>query len=233
MAVAVLIVDNHSLVANSLAALVASAGFSVEVVAGPDLDGELVMQRAESVSHGPADAAVALVDLNLSAALDGADLVRPLNRAGFRVIVVSGVHDRIRLAKCLQEGALGLFDKALPVSELVDMIGLVAAGVNVVPQPDREAMLAELRARQATLREMLEKFASLTPKERDVLSDLRRGLEAHDIAKASFVSLFTVRSQIHSILVKLDVHSQAQAVRLAEEARAASYGAVGSGPSRG
>ena len=233
MAVAVLIVDNHSLVANSLAALVASAGFSVEVVAGPDLDGELVMRRAESVSRGPADAAVALVDLNLSATLDGADLVRPLNRAGFRVIVVSGVRDRIRLAKCLREGALGLFDKALPVSELVNMIGLVAGGVNVVPQPDREAMLAELRVREATLREILEKFASLTPKERDVLSDLRRGLDAHDIAKESFVSVFTVRSQIHSILVKFGVHSQAQAVRLAEEARAASYGDLRSCAPRG
>ena len=45
------------------------------------------------------------------------------------------------------------------------------------------------------------------------------GASAEEIAKASFVSMATVRSQIRSILEKLGVHSQVAAVALAHRAR--------------
>jgi len=59
------------------------------------------------------------------------------------------------------------------------------------------------------------RFERLTPKEREVLLALMRGKTAQQISRESFVSLPTVRSQIRSILVKLDVSSQLGAVVLA------------------
>jgi DNA-binding NarL/FixJ family response regulator len=47
--------------------------------------------------------------------------------------------------------------------------------------------------------------------------DLTRGLLAKEIADRSFVSISTVRSQIKSILAKLGVRSQVQAIAVATQ----------------
>ena len=61
----------------------------------------------------------------------------------------------------------------------------------------------------------IELFARLTEREQVVLSELMEGNCAEDIAKAAFVSISTVRSQIKAILQKLGVNSQLAAVAMA------------------
>lgn len=58
-------------------------------------------------------------------------------------------------------------------------------------------------------------FGSLTPRERAVLAGLVSGLRPADIARRDFVSVVTVRNQVQSILIKLNVHSQLEAVAVA------------------
>jgi DNA-binding NarL/FixJ family response regulator len=58
-------------------------------------------------------------------------------------------------------------------------------------------------------------FASLTPRERVVLAGLVGGLRPAEIARRDFVSVVTVRNQVQSILIKLNVHSQLEAVAVA------------------
>lgn len=60
-------------------------------------------------------------------------------------------------------------------------------------------------------------FEGLSARERDVLRQIVDGQQAAAIAKASYVSLATVRTQIRSILMKLDVTSQVAAVALARQ----------------
>ncbi|HXP98899.1 MAG TPA: LuxR C-terminal-related transcriptional regulator [Solirubrobacteraceae bacterium] len=60
-----------------------------------------------------------------------------------------------------------------------------------------------------------EAFAILTPREQRVLAELMEGHTADQIAKESWVSVSTVRSQIKSILHKLGVNSQLAAVAMA------------------
>lgn len=60
-----------------------------------------------------------------------------------------------------------------------------------------------------------EAFKQLSPRERDVLLALMRGETAKQIANRHDVSLATVRSQIQSVLSKLGVRSQLEAVVLA------------------
>jgi DNA-binding NarL/FixJ family response regulator len=57
----------------------------------------------------------------------------------------------------------------------------------------------------------------LTSRERQVLADLAAGKRAATIAEESVVSLATVRAQIRSILAKLGVSSQLEAVALLRE----------------
>ena len=61
----------------------------------------------------------------------------------------------------------------------------------------------------------LKQFEQLSPREQEVLLAMMRGKMARDICKQYYVSLPTVRSQIHSILSKLGVSSQLAAVALA------------------
>lgn len=58
-------------------------------------------------------------------------------------------------------------------------------------------------------------FGRLTAREKHVLLRLIEGLSADAVARESVVSVATVRSQIRSVLAKLGVHSQLEAVALA------------------
>jgi DNA-binding NarL/FixJ family response regulator len=61
----------------------------------------------------------------------------------------------------------------------------------------------------------LELFDQLSPREQEVMSALMNGATAREICKQDFVSMSTVRSQIHSIFSKLDVNTRRAAVVLA------------------
>jgi len=53
---------------------------------------------------------------------------------------------------------------------------------------------------------------NLTRRQSDVLRLLAQGLSNEEIAKSLFLSVFTVRSHVQSILEKLEVHSKVEAV---------------------
>jgi len=63
-----------------------------------------------------------------------------------------------------------------------------------------------------------EEEGDLTEREQSVLAELMEGHCAEEIAKAAFVSISTVRSQIKAILQKLGVNSQLAAVALTRRA---------------
>jgi DNA-binding NarL/FixJ family response regulator len=73
------------------------------------------------------------------------------------------------------------------------------------------ARLMRLRAEQAAL-------AALTPREREVLTDLASGRVAEQIAADSYRTLSTIRSQIKSGLGKLGLTSQVAAIALVNRA---------------
>ncbi len=214
----VIIVDNHGLVGSSLSSVFGLAGISSVVVPNESLSLEGILEIAHQLlSLG--SPLLALVDLNLTPDLDGVDLVAPLVSMGAKVIVMTGITDRLRLAECAAAGAIGIFNKGKPLQELMEMIGVVAHGGSAIAIADKELLLQELRSYQRHSQEIHNKLASLTPKEALVLAKLQSGLLAEEIARESFVSLLTVRSQIHWILTKLNVHSQADAVALAKAAK--------------
>jgi two-component system, NarL family, nitrate/nitrite response regulator NarL len=79
----------------------------------------------------------------------------------------------------------------------------------------RESLLSELRTTRARSQDRFAAFESLTKRESDVLRELAVGSSPEDVAKSSYVSVNTVRTQIRGILAKLDVSSVVAAVALA------------------
>ena len=216
--IGVLIVDNHDLVGSSLASVLGMTGIPSSVVsrASLSLNGVLEAVAAYRASHSNL-VPIALVDLNLTPELDGVDLITPLKSIGVSVIILTGVTDRLRLAKCVAAGASGIFNKGRPLQELMELIKAVACGETAITSSEKELLLRELNTYSRRRREAIGKLSSLTPKEQIVLAKLQSGMLAEEIARESYVSLLTVRSQIHWILTKLDVHSQRDAVALANQ----------------
>jgi DNA-binding NarL/FixJ family response regulator len=56
---------------------------------------------------------------------------------------------------------------------------------------------------------------TLTPREKEILRCLARGMSTVAVAKTLAIAVVTVRNHVQKILQKLDVHSKLQAVVLA------------------
>jgi DNA-binding NarL/FixJ family response regulator len=205
-----LIVDDHELLAQALAAALAAEGLDVQ--RATSLEPEAVIHQAEDVRPD-----VVLLDLHLIGA-SALPMVRPLHDLGSTVVMVTGETDRARLAECVEAGAVGVVAKSAPFDELVAAISEAAELGSLLTKHQREELLGELRRQRAEERTRLEAFQRLTPKEQWVLGRLIEGDSAEMIAADAVVSLATVRSQIKSILTKLGVHSQLSAVALARSA---------------
>jgi DNA-binding CsgD family transcriptional regulator len=78
----------------------------------------------------------------------------------------------------------------------------------------RSGAAAPVASAGPAVSDALQRYA-LTPRELEVLRLLAKGSDCHDIAKALFISLPTVRNHVHNFLRKMDVHSQVEAVALA------------------
>ena len=206
----VLIVDDHALLAHSLAMALRSEGAAVTVAE---------VTTAEAALQAAADAApdVVLLDLDLGAFV-GDDLVAPLAAGGAHVIVVSGTNDRLRLAQCVERGASGLLPKSTPFDALLAAVRDAAMLQSLLGPQERTALLAELRSERAARRERLARFDRLTPREQQVLAALVAGKGVETIRVEWHVSEATVRTQIRGVLTKLGVRSQLAAVAEAHRA---------------
>ena len=92
---------------------------------------------------------------------------------------------------------------------------LALAGEPVTPDATRQQLLSELRTARARRQKAMRPFDTLAQREAETLAALGRGTPAATIAEEWVVSMATVRSHIRSVLVKLGVSSQLEAVAMA------------------
>lgn len=213
----VLIVDDHPLVAVALASALRERGVPTERV-GPTADTGL----GTDLSAHPSGLVVLDLDLGTAAdgtVLDGVALVPVVRAQGWRVLVLTGSRDRGRIAAAVAAGALGWLAKNLPFDDIVATVADAAAGRPVFDPGRRAALVAEHHAAQNARGDLDRRWNRLTPRERQVLDQLVDGRRVADVAREFVVSQATVRTQVRSILAKLEVGSQLEAVALARRAR--------------
>jgi DNA-binding NarL/FixJ family response regulator len=208
----ILIVDDHDLVGTSLAFTLSAEGLSARRSGAVDVPG--VLAEAADLPVG-----LALLDLDLGRdrsgrRFDGVDLVAPLTARGWRCIVLSSTVDRSRIGAALAAGALAAVSKQAPLPLLLGKVRAALAGLPVMAAEVRQRLIDSFLARDAERREISEKLERLTRREREVLAELARGRRAQAVADQYVVSLATVRTQIRSVLNKLEVGSQLEAVAL-------------------
>jgi len=212
----VLLVDDHSLFAQSVQIGLSAAGIPARRVE-PRSAGEIL---AECTSAAPA---TVLLDLRLGTGVDGVridglDLVRPITAAGCRVVVVTGETGDDTWGIAVERGAATVLPKDSDLETLVDVLTAVREGRSVLAEGRRQDLLAAARRHRTDEEARLAPFRSLSPREDEVLHALAAGMPAASIAAAGYVSEATVRTQIRAVLTKLGVTSQLQAVAVARRA---------------
>jgi DNA-binding NarL/FixJ family response regulator len=210
----VTVVDDHALFAEALA--IALRGQSVDarsvIPEGPATTfPQLGRAIVESRPH------LVLLDLDLGVVGDTMRLLSTLAAGNLSVIVVTGSADRVRRGEALAKGAQAVISKSAPFCQILDAVERTRNRLPVMSRAERGELLGDYRNATESRRELHTKFCLMTRREAEVLGQLMAGRQVTEIARTRFVSESTVRTQVKSILAKLEVSSQLTAVGLAHE----------------
>lgn len=126
-----------------------------------------------------------------------------------------GGEDEMKAA--LEAGALGYATASSTLTALVEDMHGVVAGEARVPRLLLGGLLRSLITRERRSNAMLDRYASLSRRERETLGLLAQGLDHAGIAASMVISPETARTHIQNVLGKLGVHSRLEAAALAIE----------------
>lgn len=193
----VFVVDDHELARNSVCALVESMGVAAEAFASAE---EFL------ASYTPDQGGCLVTDVRMLG-MSGIELQEQLAERKFTLpVIVITAHANTQLTvRAMKQGAVTLLEKPCSDNDLWDAI--------------REALERDAEQRQTAARrdELRQKFAELSPQEREVLDQIVAGKMNKVIARELDVSVRTVENRRHNIFKKLGADSVAELVRLVVE----------------
>ena len=201
--ITVLIIDDHPMVAEGLAAMLESlqdiSVVGIErtcaggVAAAARLRPVLVLLE-QQLSDGPGTGALAAFFA------DQPDVI---------VLMVTADDSDEVLAQAFRGGAAGVISKKDRASVLITAIRAAAGGEPVITPGNLRRLLPYLAAAGSRI------GGDLTERERDVLRLLVKGTSTSMLAATLFVAPATARNHIQSIITKLGAHSRLEAVSIA------------------
>lgn len=198
----VLVVDDHRVVRAGLETLLATSP-DLEVV-GSAADGAQAVLLASSTNPD-----VVLMDLSMPV-VDGVEATRQIIAANpaTRVVVLTSFSDRERILDAIDAGASGYLLKDTEPDQLLAAIRAAARGEAPLHPKAARAVLDARGHRRPPL--------ELTPRERDVLVLVGRGLLNKQIARRLGIAEKTVKTHLTSIFQRLGVTDRTQAALWAE-----------------
>ncbi len=214
----VLVADDQTLVRAGFRALLASEP-DIEVV-GEAEDGEQALTAALATRPD-----VVLMDIrmpNLGGLEATARITADPRLAGARVIVLTTFELDEYVFGALRAGASGFLLKDLEPVALIDAVRVVAAGQALIaPRVTRtliEAFVAGDTERENGRRAAPDaRLADLTPREREILELVGRGMSNQEIAEHLVLSPLTAKTHVSRLFLKLGARDRAQLVVIAYE----------------
>jgi DNA-binding NarL/FixJ family response regulator len=207
----VLIADDDDLMRAGLVELL-SGDAEIEI-AGEATTGREAVERARRL-----DPDVVLMDVRMPD-LDGIEATRELTRAAprVRVLILTTFEQDDYVFGALRAGASGFLVKRTRPEELIAAVHTIAAG-NSLLSPSVTGRVIDRMARQPSPEPAgLARLDELTPREREVLDLVARGLSNREIAEELVVEESTIRSHVKRILMKLELRDRVQIVIFAYE----------------
>lgn len=207
----VLLADDEHLILAGLAELL-TLDPAIEVI-GHASTGREAVERARRLAPD-----VVLMDVRMPD-LDGIDATRELALAApnSKVLILTTFEQDDYVFGALRAGASGFLLKRTRPEELIAAVHTVAAG-DALLSPSITRRVIDRMSQQPTPNFSNQaKLDDLTPREREVLELIARGLSNAEIARALVLEGTTVRTHVKRILMKLGLRDRVQAVIFAYE----------------
>jgi DNA-binding NarL/FixJ family response regulator len=206
-AIRILIADDHPVVRDGLAAMLATQpDFAV---VGQAATGREAVERATLLRPD-----VVLLDLEMPE-LDGVAAIERLRVEcpGARVIVFTAFDTDERILGAVRAGAQGYLLKGAPRDELFQAIRVVSAGGSLLAPFVTSRLLRHVSGQAGADEPVLAE--TLTARELEVLQLLAEGRTNKEIAARLVISERTVKFHVSAILGKLGADNRTDAVRVA------------------
>ena len=193
----VLIVDDHSVVRMGMNALL-SAEADLHVV-GNAKNGLEAISQARALQPD-----VIVMDMEMPRK-DGIDATAEIiaEQPDAKILIITSFSTTDRIAKAIKAGALGAIMKNADDSEMVAAIRAVGRG-KVYLAKDIKRLFKEDPP-----------MPELSPRQREILDAITRGLTNQDIAKLLGISLDMVKKHMTALLQKMNVANRSEAVATA------------------
>jgi DNA-binding NarL/FixJ family response regulator len=207
----VLIADDDDLMRAGLVELF-SGEPEIEIV-GEASTGRQAVERSRRLAPD-----VVLMDVRMPD-LDGIEATGELARAApaSKVLILTTFEQDDYIFGALRAGASGFLLKRARPEDLITAVRIVAAGESLLSPSVTRRVIDRMAQQPLPVLSAQVKLDELTPREREVLQLIARGLSNREIATALFVEESTVRTHVKRIQMKLQLRDRVQIVIFAYE----------------
>jgi DNA-binding NarL/FixJ family response regulator len=205
----VLVADDHTLLRTGLVGILSSQE-DIEVV-GEAADGNEAVRLVRALAPD-----VVLMDVRMPD-LDGIEATRQLADSAARILMLTTFDLDKYVYAAMKAGAAGFLLKDAEPESLIDAVRSAARGEALLAPQITRRLVEEFVRRPQPGHSTEAMLGPLTPREREVLGEVGRGLSNSEIAGRLFLSEATVKTHLARLMTKLRLRDRAQVVVLAYE----------------
>jgi DNA-binding NarL/FixJ family response regulator len=213
-----MLVDDQKLLVKSLKRVIESLTEDMEVIATAS-NGHEALDLLQTVHPD-----ILLLDVRMPG-MDGVETARLVSERypEIQIVMLTTFDDDDYIKEALEYGAVGYILKDIEPVELVSCIRAIDSGSVLISQSIASKLFNQIqhfekvKEKSPSLEEdfIPPWLKSLSPRERDVLKLIAKGLTNHQIADQLFIAEQTVRNHVSIIYSKLGVHNRISTMQMA------------------